>query len=207
MSENWYDRHVLPHLLDFACGMKPIRAQRVQLVPQATGRVLEPGIGTGLNLPYYDRAKVQRVTGVDPALRMHALARRRSQTSGIDVDLVGVSAERLPLADQSHDTVVLTYTLCSIPDPVSALHEMRRVLAPGGRLLFCEHGRAPDESVRRWQKRLQPAWQCIAGGCQLGRDIPALLKEGGFEVRELDARYLQGPRPLAYNYRGVALPR
>jgi ubiquinone/menaquinone biosynthesis C-methylase UbiE len=206
MSENWYDRHLLPRLTDLACGIRPVRRQRERLVPQATGRVLEPGIGTGLNLAFYHRARVERVTGVDPALRMHPLARRRAEASGLQVDLVGVSAERLPLADQSHDTVVLTYTLCTIPDPLSALREMRRVLTPAGRLLFCEHGRAPDAAVRRWQQRLQPAWQCLAGGCQLGRDIPQLLKEGGFEVRQSEAGYLPGPRPFTYTYRGAASP-
>jgi ubiquinone/menaquinone biosynthesis C-methylase UbiE len=204
MRENWYARYLLPRLIDLSCGMAPFSKQRGRIVPQAEGRVLEVGIGTGLNLRHYDKQKVQRLTGVDPALRMHPLARRRSRESGIDVDLVGVSAERLPLEDGSFDTVVMTYTLCSIPDPVAALREMRRVLAAHGSLLFCEHGRAPEESVRRWQHRLQPVWQCVAGGCQLGRDIPALLHEGGFSVREMHTGYLPGPRPLSFNYLGRA---
>jgi len=202
--ENWYERHILPRLIDLACGMPVVTAQRRRIVPQASGRVLEVGIGTGLNLRHYDRRKVQRVTGVDPALRMHPLAQRRSRESGIEVDLVAVSAERLPLEDGSFDSVVMTYTLCSIPDPVAALREMRRVLSPQGRLLFCEHGRAPDESVRRWPDRLQPAWRCMAGGCHLDRDIPALLRDGGFAVRELHTGYLPGPRPLSFNYLGEA---
>jgi ubiquinone/menaquinone biosynthesis C-methylase UbiE len=205
MQENWYDRHILPWLLDVLCGLAAIARQRQRLVPLARGRVLEIGIGTGLNMPFYDADRVSSIVGVDPALRMHRLARSRILRAGLKVELVGLSAEKLPLPDASFDTVLVTYTLCSIPDPVSALKEMRRVLAPGGQLLFCEHGRAPDEAVRRWQARLQPAWQCMAGGCQLGRDIPALLEQAGFVVRQMDARYLKGPRPLTYNFRGEAV--
>ena len=202
---SWYERHVLPHLLHCACGVKPIRRQRQKVVPLAHGRVLEIGIGTGLNLPHYDRSKVSQLTGVDPALRMHPMAQRLARQSGIAVDLVGLSAEKLPLADASVDSIVCTYTLCTIPDPVAALHEMRRVLAPGGALLFSEHGQAPDESVRRWQDRLQPLWGRIAGGCHLGRDIPQLLRQGGFKA-DIQSRYLPGPRFASYHYWGSAVP-
>ena len=185
MNANWYDRTLLPHLLDFACGMRPIRLQREKIVPLAWGRVLEVGIGTGLNMPFYDPARVRYIVGVDPALQMHRLAAKRIARAGLDVELVGVAAETIPLEDASIDTVVVTYTLCTIPDPVTALKEMRRVLVPGGSLLFCEHGRAPDENVRRWQTRLQPHWQKIAGGCQLDRDVaPALLDEAWIFARE-----------------------
>jgi ubiquinone/menaquinone biosynthesis C-methylase UbiE len=203
-----YERHVLPWVLDLACGMSTVTRQRTQVVPQAVGRVLEIGIGTGLNLAHYDVVRVESLTGVDPALQMHRLARRRAERAGLDVELIGLSAEeRLPVDDASFDTVVMTYTLCSIPDAVAALREIRRVLAPGGRLLFCEHGRAPDESVQRWQKRLQPWWGPLAGGCQLGRDIPALLREGGFRADGMQEAYLRGaPRPLTYNYWGAAVP-
>ena len=205
MNPSWYDRHLLPHLLDFACGMKPIRRQREMIVPLAHGRVLEIGIGTGLNMPFYDKSRVSYIVGVDPALQMHRLASRRIARAALDVELVGVTAETIPLEDASIDTVVITYTLCSIPDPIVALREMRRVLAPGGRLLFCEHGRAPDENVRRWQDRLQPHWQKIAGGCHLDRDVPALLEESGFRCDRLQTRYLPGPRPLTFNYWGEAV--
>jgi len=203
-----YERHVLPWVLDLACGLTPISRQRAQVVPKAQGRVLEVGIGTGLNLAHYDVLRVESLTGVDPALQMHRLARRRAERAGLAVDLIGLSAEeRLPVDDQSFDTVVMTYTLCSIPDAAAALREIRRVLAPGGRLLFCEHGRAPDASVRRWQDRLQPWWGPIAGGCQIGRDIPALLRAGGFEMPGMHAEYVRGgPRPLAYHYWGEAIP-
>lgn len=204
MSESWYNRHVLPYVIDFACGIKPVSKQREKVVPRASGRVLEIGIGTGLNAAHYDRSKVARITGVDPALQMHRLARKRIERACLDVDLVGFSAEKIPLEDLSFDSIVMTYTLCSIPDPAAALNEMRRVLKPGGRLLFCEHGRAPDESVRRWQDRLTPYWMKIGGGCHLNRNIPALLHEAGFSCPDLQTMYLPGPRPLTFNYWGEA---
>ena len=200
---NWYDQHVLPWLIDTACGLPMVQTKRRQLVPQASGRVLEIGMGTGRNLPFYDRARLTQLVGVDPALQMHRLARRRSARAGIDVELVGLSAERLPLPDDSFDTVVCTYTLCSIPDPAAALHEVRRVLKPGGRFLFCEHGRSSEPGVARWQSRLQPVWQALAGGCHLDRDVPALLREAGLRAR-LEQGYVSGPRVLTYHYWGEA---
>lgn len=203
-ERNWYDRHLLPYLIDFACGIKPIRRQRVKVVPRAEGRVLEIGIGTGLNFAYYDKDRVSGIVGLDPALEMHRLARKRSARAGLPVDLVGLSAERIPFDAASFDTVVVTYALCTIPDPLAALGEMRRVLRPGGKLIFCEHGLAPDRSVARWQDRLTPLWSKIAGGCRLNRDIPALLQQGGFQCSDLETLYLPGPRPLTYNYWGTA---
>lgn len=203
MADNWYDRHLLPRLLDLACGGKPIRRQREKVIPQAEGDVLEVGIGTGLNMPFYQRARIRRIVGVDPSMQMHPLALRRIRAADLPVELIGLSAERLPLADASFDSVVCTYTLCTIPEPVAALRELARVLRPGGKLLFSEHGRAPDASVRRWQDRLQPIWGPLAGGCQLGRDIPALLSEGGFRP-EVQSRYIPGPRFASYHYWGEA---
>jgi ubiquinone/menaquinone biosynthesis C-methylase UbiE len=205
MSQSWYDRHILPCLIDLACGIEPVRRQREKIVPRAEGRVLEIGIGTGLNMRHYNTAKVGKITGLDPAVQMHRLASKRIAQAGLDVELVGLSAEQIPLDDASFDCVVVTYTLCSIPDPVTALKEMRRVLKADGRLLFCEHGRAPDESVRRWQDRLTPYWKKIAGGCHLNRNIPALINEAGFACQDLQAMYLPGLRPLTYNYWGEAV--
>lgn len=201
---NWYERNVLPWLIDFACGMKSVGEQRMKVIPQARGRVLEIGIGTGLNLPFYDSGRVIELVGVEPSLRMHRLALQRSRAARLPVELVGITAERLPLADAVFDTVVSTYTLCTIPDPVAALREVRRVLAPGGRLLFSEHGRAPDESVRKWQARIQPFWSPLAGGCKLDRDIPAILKEAGFDP-QVQSMYIPGPRIVSYHYWGEAV--
>lgn len=206
MNDNWYDRHVLPYLLDLACGVEPVRRQREKVVPLAVGRVLEVGIGTGLNMPHYDRSKVTKIIGLDPALQMHRLALKRIARARLDVELVGLSAEKIPFDDASFNSVLVTYTLCTISDPIAALKEMHRVLTPGGRLLFCEHGRAPDEGVRRWQNRLTPYWKKIAGGCHLNRDVPALLIEAGFKCKRMKAMYLPGPRPLTYNYWGEAFP-
>jgi ubiquinone/menaquinone biosynthesis C-methylase UbiE len=200
---SWYDRHILPRLIDFGCGLPMVQARRRALVPQAEGKVLEIGMGTGRNLPFYDRRKVTQLVGVDPALQMHSLARRRSAQAGLDVELVGLTAERLPLPDESFDTVVCTYTLCSIDYPVAALREVWRVLKPGGQFLFCEHGRAPDAGVARWQTRIQPLWTPVMGGCHLDRDVPALLREAGLQA-EVDQGYLPGPKLLTYHYWGRA---
>jgi len=204
MNRNWYERHVLPWLVDVACGVRPVRRQRQKVVPLARGRVLEIGIGTGLNLAHYDRSRVEQIVGLDPGLEMHPLARRRIRRAGLEVELVGLSAERIPYDDDSFDTVLVTYALCTIEDPRAALREMRRVLRPGGRLVFCEHGRAPEASVRRWQDRLTPMWARLAGGCHLNRDIPRLLQEAGFHSHDMQQMYLPGPRALTFNYWGTA---
>jgi ubiquinone/menaquinone biosynthesis C-methylase UbiE len=200
----WYERHLLPYLIDIACGVQPVWRQRDKVVPLARGRVLEIGIGTGLNLEHYDKAKITNIVGLDPGLEMHRLARKRVQRVGLPVELVGLSAEQIPYPERNFDTVVVTYTLCSIPDPDAALKEMHRVLKPSGTLIFCEHGLAPDASVRRWQDRLTPLWAKFAGGCHLNRDIPRLLQDAGFHCADMQAMYLPGPRPLTYNYWGTA---
>ncbi|MCC2636426.1 MAG: ycgJ [Moraxellaceae bacterium] len=204
---NWYERHLLPYLIDMACGIGPVKKQREKIVPLAHGRVLEIGIGTGLNLPHYDATRVDHIVGLDPGTEMHSLARKRLEATGLAVELVGLSAERIPYGDATFDSVLVTFSLCTIPDPVAALREMRRVLKPQGRLIFCEHGRAPDASVARWQDRLTPVWSKFAGGCHLNRDIPALLEQAGFVCEDLQTMYLPGPRPLTFNYWGTAVAR
>jgi len=199
-----YGRFILPRLIDLGCRCKLATERRLALVPSASGAVLEVGIGSGLNLPFYSKS-VTRLVAVDPSQALLSMARRKTAGLGFPVDLRCESAEALSLAERSIDTIVMTFTLCSIPEPVRALREMRRVLRPGGRLLFAEHGLAPDPGVRRWQERLNPVWNRLAGGCNLNRRIDALLAEGGFRVAELRAAYMPGPRPLTYTYEGSAV--
>ena len=202
---SWYEERVLPLMIRKACSAKPNMKQREKIVPLASGVVLEVGFGTGLNLPYYDRNIVRKVFALEPSEGMRKLAASPIHESQLDVELIDLPGEQIPLAAGSVDTVLITYTLCTIPDALSALDGMRRVLRPGGKLLFCEHGRAPDESVRAWQNRLNPAWRKIAGGCNMNRDIPSLLKAGGFRVENDYRMYIPGVRALCYNYWGSAV--
>ena len=169
----FYSRHILPVLLDAAMDNKPITYQRKKVVPKAEGRVLEVGFGTGLNLAFYDPAKVTHLWALEPAAEVRARAAKRLAANTIPIEFLDLPGEQIPLEDNAADTVLITYTMCSIPDVAAALGQMRRVLKPGGRMLFCEHGKAPDASVERWQHRIEPVWKKIAGGCHLARPIPA----------------------------------
>ena len=199
-----YDRYLLPHLIDFACGMGEVMQARAQIVPLARGRVLEIGIGSGLNLSFYDPAKVSVIVGVDPSAAMQKLAQQRAAQISIPVEMIALELGQIQAADASFDSIVCTFTLCTIPDATAALQEMRRVLKPGGKLLFSEHGLAPDLPVVRWQNRLTPLWKPFSGGCHLNRDIPALIRAGGFNIGQLDSSYLKGPRPMTWVSRGWA---
>lgn len=199
-----YDSHILPHLLDYLCGMDPLLQERSQVVPLASGRVLEIGIGTGHNLNYYDPAKVTEIVGVDPAAQMQHKARKRAAAIRIPVQTIALELGQIQAPDASFDSIVCTFTLCTIPDTGEALKEMRRVLKPGGKLYFCEHGLAPDLPVVRWQNCLNPLWKPLIGGCNLNRDITALITSGGFIIRELHSKYLKGPRPMSWVSRGWA---
>ncbi|WP_201550023.1 class I SAM-dependent methyltransferase [Psychrobacter fjordensis] len=201
---NPYERFLLPKLIDVACSAGNVMKARSKIVPQAIGEVLEVGIGSGLNLPFYDAKRVSSIVGIDPAAQMQTLARKRASDISIPVEVIAVDVQGIHADTDRFNTIVMTFTLCSIDDPVSALQEMARVLKPDGRLLFCEHGLAPDLSVERWQHRLTPFWKPIAGGCHLDRDIPALIRAGGFAIDELSEAYLPGPRPMSYVYSGVA---
>ena len=204
----FYERYCLPRLLDLACGVRPVRRQRDKIVPLARGEVLEVGIGTGLNLPHYRAEQIERIWGLDPATQMNRTTRKRLCGTGLDLELLALSAERIPVENDRFDTVVLTYTLCSIPAPVTALREMKRTLRPGGRLLFCEHGTAPDEAVRQWQRRINPLWRRVAGGCHLNRDIPELIGHAGFGIQRMETGYLSKvPRFAGFNFWGAAVPR
>jgi len=202
---SFYDNVILPRFINCACGTKPIMKQREKVVPNASGTVLEIGIGTGLNLPLYQNDKVERLIGLDPSEASWDLAGERAKALGFDVEFIGLPGEQIPLDDNSVDTVVVTFSLCTIPDPVSALEGMARVLRPGGQLLFCEHGLAPDADVEKWQARINPWWKKLAGGCNLNRPIPRLLEQGGFKVTQLQEAYLPStPRIAGYNYWGNA---
>ena len=200
-----YEKYILPFLVNCACSPKPIRKQREKVVPLAEGVVLEIGIGSGLNLLYYDAGKVRKIFGLEPSEGMRRKAEPLVAKTGLDVEFIDLPGEQIPLDDDSVDTVLVTYSLCTIPDAVSALEGMRRVLKPGGRLIYCEHGTAPDESVRRWQDRIDPLWSRVAGGCHINRDIPALVEDGGFEITSDKRRYIPGPRVVSYNYWGTAV--
>ena len=200
-----YDKYFLAPFINCACGTKPILYQRKKVVPLCTGRVLEVGMGSALNLPYYDRDNVEFIWGLEPSEAMREKARPNIEKSGLEVKLIDLPGEQIPLEDNSVDSILLTYTLCTIPDWLTALQQMRRVLKPGGRLVFTEHGEAPDEGVLKWQNRINPVWRKFAGGCNLNRKIPRLLTDSGFSVDQLDAMYLPStPKLFGYNYWGVA---
>lgn len=199
-----YGRCVLPHLIDLAMKDRPIGRQRRKIVPEARGRVLEIGVGSGKNFPFYDAEQVSELIALEPSAELVAMAKRAAEGLAVAKNLSFLSAasEEIPLDDDSVDTVVITYTLCSVVGVEQALGEVKRVLKKSGRLLFSEHGLSPDRWVRKWQATLNPLWKRIAGGCHLNRNIPLLLEQAGFRVEDLEELYLPGPRPLRYNYLG-----
>jgi len=203
-----YDKYILPSFLNCACGSKPINYQRQKVVPLAGGIILEVGIGSGLNIPFYDRAKVEKLIGLDPSPELNAMAQKMADQHDLEVEFLLSGAENIPLPDDHVDTVLVTYTMCTIPDALSANKEMLRVLKPGGRMIFCEHGLAPDAKVSKWQSRIDPFWGKIAGGCHLNRDIPELIRSSGFQIQTMDEMYLPStPKFAGYNYWGIATHR
>ena len=203
-----YREHILPHIVACTCRSAPVMQQRQKFVPRAEGRVLEIGMGAGPNLAFYDPRKVSALIGLEPSVGMRRKALKAISDSKIPVELIGLPGEKIPVDTDSIDTVVITYTLCTIPDYAMALSQMRRVLKPSGQLLFCEHGLAPDETVIRWQNRLNPVWKIIGGGCNLNRPIPSLIKEAEFEIADIETMYLDDiPKFAGFNYWGAAIPR
>ena len=201
----FYSDSVVPRLVTCACGTKPILKQREKVVPMASGRVLEIGLGAGHNLPYYHASQVESVVGIDPCATSWKLAQPRAASLGVPLEFIEGSAEEMPLPDASFDSVLMTYSLCTIPDAHKALAEIRRVLKPEGRLLFCEHGVAPDPGVSKWQARINPLWRRLMGGCNLNRPIVDLIEQAGFSVKTLDQMYLPGtPRIAGFNVWGAA---
>ncbi|MFC4350880.1 class I SAM-dependent methyltransferase [Fodinicurvata halophila] len=202
---SFYQNRILPHLQHLIMRNRQLQPYRERVVGAAEGRVLEVGVGSCLNLPFYS-PQVREVIGLEPVPRLVAMARNEAADSSLPVTFTEGSAEEIPLDDSSIDTVVITWTLCTIPQVVKAMHEMRRVLRPGGQLLFVEHGRAPEESVRKWQDRLTPTWKSIAGGCHLNRPIRTLIEDNGFAMAQIDTGYMKGPKPMTFLYEGCAKP-
>jgi ubiquinone/menaquinone biosynthesis C-methylase UbiE len=200
----FYKDVIVPRLCDLAMRNKHLVPYRTRVIGAAEGRVIEIGIGSGANLPLYG-SSVSEIIGIEPAPKLLRIARRASHRA-VPVNLIEASAEAIPLDMHSVDTVVTTWTLCSIPQAGQALAEMRRVLRPGGKLLFIEHGLAPDESVRRWQNWLTPAWKHISGGCHLNRPIRTMIEGAGFRIDRLDTGYMPGPKPMTFIYEGSARP-
>jgi ubiquinone/menaquinone biosynthesis C-methylase UbiE len=200
----FYNNLILPRLCDLAMRNKDMLPYRERVIGAAEGRILEIGIGSGLNLPFYRNAR--EIIGLDPAKRLIAMARRAAESGPTPVTFIEGSATAIPIDDRSIDTVVTTWTMCTIPDLSCALGEMRRVLKSSGRLVFVEHGLAPEASVRAWQNWLTPAWKRISGGCHLNRPIKLLIEAAPFEFECLETRYMPGLKPMAFLYQGSARP-
>ncbi len=205
---SFYNRHIMPRFVNLACSSGQMKKIRATTVPMAKGRVLEIGFGSGHNLPFLDADKIDHYWALEPDAQIRKLAQQRLADSPLDIDLLDLEAEAIPLEDASADTVLVTFTLCTIPLVEKALGEMRRVLKPGGRLLFAEHGAAPDDSVARWQSRIEPVWKRIGGGCHLTRKPLSLLESNGFSLESSESLYVpKAPRFAGFVSHGVAKPR
>lgn len=203
---DWWDRHGVPRVIKFACGMKPIMQLRAKIVPLAEGAVFELGCGGGINQPFYRADAITRYAGIDPGAKLRDYARAEAEKKGWKADIREGIGEDIPFEDNSFDTVVCTYTMCSVQDQAQVVREMRRILKPGGRLLFLEHGRAPEAKVARWQERIEPYWKPLAGGCHLTRPITAAVSAGGFATEPMGERYLPNtPKVLGWNEWGVGM--
>jgi ubiquinone/menaquinone biosynthesis C-methylase UbiE len=200
----FYQNRVLPRLIDLSMHNSELRPYRERLLSAAAGRVLEIGIGSGMNLPFYG-PRVTQIVGLEPSPRLLEMARGVAKGQQLSLELISASAENIPLPDHEFDTIVTTWTLCSIPGVPAALREMLRVMKPAGQMLFVEHGQAPEESVKRWQDRLTPVWKRIGGGCHLNRPIRELVEGAGFRIEQLQTGYMRGPKPMTYMYEGRAV--
>tara|TARA_E500000178_G_scaffold355209_1_gene427005 strand:- start:2048 stop:2671 length:624 start_codon:yes stop_codon:yes gene_type:complete len=205
MIKKAYEKYLLPKLLDKCCSTKPINYQRNKIVPHVKGTVLEIGIGSGLNIPYYNKSNIHKVYGLDPSAELCEMAEKTACDHQIDINFLVDSAEEIKLVSNTIDTILVTYTLCSIPNLNEALNEIKRVMKPEAKILFCEHGIAPDLKVRIWQNRINPLWSKMFGGCNINRDIPVILSDSGFKVNNLQQMYLPStPKIVGYNYWGAA---
>ena len=201
---NLYNKYVLPKVIDWACSQKPMMKQRSKIIPLAQGNVLEIGIGSGLNIPFYKSDTITHLTAIDPSVETWQKNKINIEELSFDFEFIKAFAEDIPADNNSFDTVVLTYSLCTIPDTNKALNEIRRVLKANGKLLFCEHGKAPDKVVQKWQNRINPLWKHVAGGCHLNKEIPLLIKGNGFKLKQLESMYIPGWKPASFNYWGTA---
>ena len=200
-----YNKYILPNLIISGCNKKPQMKQREKIIPFAEGKVLEVGIGSGLNLPFYDPNKVSELVGIDPSLELWN-KRQPIKNLGFHYEFIKGVAEDMPFGKDNFDTIVITYTLCSIPDFQSALESLRKVLKPSGKFLFCEHGKAPDKSVLLTQNAINPIWKLIGGGCNINRDIPSIINGNGFKILTLETMYVPGWKPVSFNFWGEAKP-
>ena len=202
---SFYNKYILPKVLNCACASKPINYQRDKIVPLAEGVVLDIGIGSGLNIPFYNKTKIKQLYGLDPSKELLDIAKSVAKKENLEIEFLECGAESIPLPDKSIDTVLITYTMCTIPDVALSNSEIIRVLKDDGKLLFCEHGLAPDKNIAKWQKRINPLWSKIAGGCNLNRDIPNLISSSGFKISNMEEMYLPStPKFAGYNYWGIA---
>ena len=205
MIGNLYDKYLLPKLCDKCCATKPINYQRKKVVPLAKGVVLEVGIGSGLNIPFYNKNNIEKIIGLDPSEELNVLAKKVANDNGIEIDFLINSAEDISLPDNSVDTILITYTLCTIPNLNKSMSEMKRVLKSDGKFIFCEHGIAPDINIIKWQSRINPIWGIFFGGCNINRNIPKIISDGGFNITNINQMYLPStPKIVGYNYWGEA---
>ena len=205
LGKKFYEKNVVPKLINYLCGTKPNQYQRKKIVPLAVGDVVEIGIGPGLNLQYYNSEKVNKVIGIDPSNELNAIAQKKADRTSLEIEFKVSSAEHINLMDSSVDSVVCTFSLCSIPNPQLALSEIYRILKPGGKYYFCEHGLSPDFSTRRLQNFIGGFYPSLSGGCHANRDIIRLITSAGLVIEESNTMYLPGSvKFLGYNYWGIA---
>lgn len=202
---SFYEKKILPKVLDLLCGSSPINYQRKKIVPKVSGNVLEIGIGSGLNLPHYNVSNISNITALDPAEELTDIAKKRISKLDLDIDVINCGAEEIPLESKSFDSILVTYTLCSIENLDDSMKEIRRVIKDDGTLFFCEHGIAPDLKTKNWQNRINPIWKRLMGGCNINRDIPEIISNSKLEIVDLETMFLPStPRIAGFNYWGTA---
>lgn len=199
-----YNKYILPKVIDWTCKQNPNKKQREKVVPLASDKILEIGIGSGLNLPFYNKISVKHLTAIDPSVEIWNKNSIDIDNLPFDFEFIKAFAEDIPLDNNSFDTIIFTYTLCSISDTVKAFDEIKRVLKKNGQLIFCEHGKAPDKSVQKWQNIINPIWKNLGGGCTLNRDIPLIIENNGLIINKMDTMYIPGWKPASFNYWGTA---